>query len=166
MAIIPSPAVNFGPYGNTGTIDPTKYSRTGAANTDPGLFQLMLAQSMNNNAFNILFGNDEDSNNTSIFGSNNTAFGSSSSVFGEDILGNSSASLSSNISNNLSGGTSPALEMIARSGLIGKTVEAVRPGSKETFKGKVESVSVASGILLINVGGVNVPAENLIKVEE
>lgn len=56
--------------------------------------------------------------------------------------------------------------MITRSNLIGKTVEALLPGTKQTFTGKVESVNVNGGTLLINVGGTNVPPENLIKVTE
>lgn len=106
MAIVPPPQVDFGRFGNiglAGAVDPTKFSRTGSVNTDPGAFQVMLAQSMNNSAFNILFGTDEDSSD-STFGSGGSSSGSSSSVFGEDVLGSSA---SSPLSSNLSTGASP-----------------------------------------------------------
>jgi len=159
MAIIPNVPVNFGRYGNTGTIDTTKYSRTGSPYTNPDTFALMLAQNLTNN-IDILFG-DETTSNNSIFGSS-TNFGSGSSnafssAFGTDFSGLPTSGIT---------GVSPAMEMITRSNLIGKTVEAINPSTGQKFSGKVESVSVEGGILLINVGGTPVPPENLIKVTE
>jgi hypothetical protein len=165
MTSIPSPVVNFGQYGNTGTIDISKFTRTGSANTDPNSFALMLAQNMN--PFDILFGDENSSNSSSILGQQsffNTFPNTSSSLTG----GNSSGI---NFPSDLGGvatgfnGVSAQYEMIARSNLIGKTVEAVEPGTHKTFTGKVEGVSVAGGILLINVGGTDVPPENLINVK-
>lgn len=159
MAIIPNVPVNFGRYGNTGTIDTTKYSRTGSPYTNPDTFALMLAQNLTNN-IDILFG-DETTSNNSVFGSTtnfgSTASNSFSSAFGTDFSGLPTSGTT---------GVSPAVEMIARSNLIGKTVEAVDPSTGKQFSGKVESVSVQGGILLINVGGVSVPPENLITVTQ
>ena len=164
MAINPSIPVNFGKYGNTGTIDISKFSRTGSPYTNSDSFALMLAQNLNSN-FDILFG-DEESKNSSIFG-NTTAFGASStntsSYLGDFGINNTSdlGGLTSSTT-----GVSPALEMIARSNLIGKTVEAVNPATGKQFSGKVESVGLDGGVLLINVGGITVPPENLIQVTE
>ena len=158
MAISPSIPVNFGPYGNTGTIDITKFTRTGSAYTDPNSFALMLAQNMS--ATDILFG-DENTSNNSIFGET-TNFGSTSSIYASSAFGDVfSGAASSAIT-----GVSPAVEMIARSNLIGKTVEAIDPSTRQQFSGKVNSVSIEGGILLINVGGIAVPPENLIQVKE
>ncbi len=158
MAIVPTVPVNFGPYGNTGTLDISKFTRTGSPYTNPNNFALLLAQNMS--AFDILFG-DETTSNNSIFGEG-TNFGSTSSIYGSSAFG-SEFSGAANLDIT---GVSPALEMIARSNLIGKTVEAVNPTTGKQFSGKVESVSVEGGILLINVGGIPVPPENLIKVTE
>jgi hypothetical protein len=158
MTIIPTVPVNFGQYGNTGTIDISKFTRTGSPYTNPDNFALLLAQNMS--AFDILFG-DENTSNNSIFGESSN-FGSTSSIYQSSAFGNAfSGAANMDIT-----GVSPALEMIARSNLIGKTVEAVNPTTGKQFSGKVESVSVEGGILLINVGGTPVPPENLIKVTE
>ncbi|MFA4966693.1 MAG: hypothetical protein WC624_00515 [Candidatus Margulisiibacteriota bacterium] len=163
MAINPSIPVNFGKYGNTGTIDITKFSRTGSATTNTDNFALMLAQNMN--AFDILYGDDQ-SRDDSIFGSSvfGTAPSSTSSIFG-NVTGVNFPSDIGGVSTGYTG-VSPAVEMIARSNLIGKTVDAIDPSTRQQFSGKVESVSVQGGILLINVGGISVPPENLLTVSE
>ncbi|KAF0133323.1 MAG: hypothetical protein FD145_1341 [Candidatus Saganbacteria bacterium] len=162
MAIIPNPAVNFGSYGNTGTIDVSKFSRTGSPYTDPNSFALMLAQNMND--FDILFG-DEEKKDSSTFGSS-SLFSSSPSSVSPYFGGLTGVDIPSDIGgqNTFFTGVSPAYEMIARSNLIGKTVEAVNPSTGQKFSGKVESVSVDGGILLINVGGTLLPPENLVSV--
>jgi len=58
------------------------------------------------------------------------------------------------------------MELIARSNLIGKTVEAINPLTREKFTGKVDAVLVENGILLIDIGGTKVTPEYLIKVTE
>jgi hypothetical protein len=164
MAINPSIPINFGQYGNTGTIDISKFSRTGSPYTNSDSFALMLAQNLNSN-FDILFGNEE-SKNSSVFGNTN-AFGASSANT-SSYLGDFGINYLSDIGGQTSTttGLSPALEMIARSNLIGKTVEAINPTTRKHFDGKVESVSVQGGILLINVDGIAVPPENLVQVKE
>ena len=164
MAIIPTVPVNFGPYGNTGSIDTSKFSRTGSPYSNPDSFALMLAQNLNS-SFDVLFG-DEESKNSAVFGDTNI-FGASSSN-ASSYLGDFGVNYMSDLGGQTSGitGVSPALEMIARSNLIGKNVEAVNPATGKQFSGKVESVDVEGGVLLINVGGTSVPPENLVKVAE
>ncbi|MBU0572890.1 MAG: hypothetical protein KKH83_00200 [Candidatus Margulisbacteria bacterium] len=150
--------VNYGPYnGNIGTIDPSQFSRTGSPYTDSDYFQLYLAQALNTSSFDILFGNDEDSKN-SIFGTSSDY----SSLFGgagtfnipTDILGQGTVSST----------TSTTLELIDRAALIGKTVTAVDPTTRKEFTGTVNSVSVESGMVLIKVGDIKVPSENLVTI--
>lgn len=149
---------------NRGTIDPSQYGRTGSPYTNPDFLRLYLAQ-LDQQAYTTLFG-DEDQLNNQIFGDSSvfgTAPSSTSNLFG----GMGSATLPSDISSGLSNtGGSQYLELIARSNLVGKTVQAVNPATKQMFTGKVDSVSVANGILLLSIGGINVPPENLIKVME
>ena len=121
MIAIPNVPVNFGRYGNTGTIDISKYTRTGSPYTNPNNFSLLLAQNMSE--FDILFG-DETSSNNSIFGES-TNFGSTSSIYNSSAFGNAfSGAAGTDIT-----GVSPALEMIARSNLIGKNVDAIYPAT-------------------------------------
>ncbi len=164
MAIIPSPTVNFGPYGNTGTLDISKFSRTGSAYTNTDTFQVFLQQNMQND-FDILFGDEQTNANASVLGENsifNSSPNSNSPFYGGNISNSSYPSDLAGLTN--SSGVSPALEMIARANLIGKNVDAIDPTTRKTFSGKVQSVSVEGGIILINVDGVSVPPENLLKV--
>jgi len=167
MAIIPSPAVNFGKYGDTGTLDITKFSRTGSAYTNPDTFQVMLQQNMQSD-FDILFGNDDENNNASVLGENNifsSTPSSNSPYFGGTGSGSTLPSDLAGLSN-YSSGTSTAVEMLARANLIGKTVEAVDPSTKQTITGKVMSISAKNGQILIDVAGHDIPPENLLKVTQ
>ncbi len=152
---------------NRGTINPTQYGRTGTAYTDPNTFKLYMAQQNQNNV-NILFGDEEQFNN-SIFG-DTSVFGATPSSTSTLFGGVGSATLPSDLAGLSSTGGiasgSQYFELIAKSYLIGKTVEAVDPNTHKTFTGKVISVHKENEILKINVGGVDVLPENIIKVSQ
>lgn len=160
--------VNFGSRGNIGTIDVSKFSRSGSPYTNPDLFKLMLAQMIGGSAsdFDTLFG-DNEASDTSLFGGT-SFFGQTPSSTSPLFNGINGVSFPSDIGgqNIFNSGVSPAIELIARSNLIGKTVSAVDPATQQTISGKVSGVSVEGGIVLINVGGTKVPPENLVSVVE
>ncbi len=156
--------INWGQYGNTGTIDTSSFSRTGSAFTDPQLFELTLQQMINKSAQTLLSPSDETAEDDpfSAFSFSNS---SSSSLF----TGIGGVNMPSDLTggNILSTSQSLTMQMIARSGLIGKTVTATDPeNTSQTISGKVEGVSVDKGILLVNVGGIEVPPEYLLSVAE
>ena len=149
--------------GNTGTIDISQFDRTGSPYTNPDFLRLLNEQMFVQN-FDILFG-DEERRDSSIFGGGNVssiAPSSASPMFG----GLTGAQLPSDIGgqSTLFNGVSPQFELIARSNLIGKNVEAINPATKQKFTGEVKSVILERGMLLIDIDGIKVPAENLLKV--
>jgi len=147
--------------GNTGTVDVSQYGRTGSATTNPDFFRLYTEQLFTQN-FDVLFG-DEGVNNsvfgdTGIFG---TMPSDTSSLFG----GADQTTLPSDVSGlSTQTGGNQYLELIARSNLVGKKVEAINPLTKQKFTGTVKDISLERGILLINIDGIQVPPENLLKV--
>lgn len=151
--------------GNYGTIDPTQFGRTGSIHTNPDFASLFFAQTFTNN-FDILFG-DEERRDSSIFGGAslyNTIPNTASPLFGG--LGGLTTPSDIGGQATLTSGISPYMELIARSNLIGKTVEAINPLTRETFTGKVDAVLVENGILLIDIAGTKVTPEYLVKVTE
>lgn len=151
---------------NHGTLDPSLFTRTGSAYTDPSFLKLYMAQ-LDQQSFDTLFG-DEGLNN-SIFGSDSSnVFATSPSSTSDLFGGTGSANLPSDIAGgNLSQiGGSQYLEMVAKSNLIGKTVSAVDPATKQQFTGKVESVSLDNGVLLLTVGGKKVPIESILSISQ
>lgn len=154
------------PLSNTdrGTIDPTQFSRTGSPYTNPDFFKLYMAQ-LDQKSFDTLFA--EEGMNNSIFGDSNSIFGTVPSSTDTLFGGTGGATLPSDIGGGLSTtGGSQYMELIARSNLVGKIVEAINPQTKQKFTGKVDSVLVDNGILLIEVGGVKVPPEYLVKITQ
>ncbi len=151
---------------NYGTIDPSQFSRTGSAYSNPDFLKLYLAQ-LDQQTFSTLF--DENGAENSIFGDSSNIFGSTPSSTSSIFGGTGNTALPTDLGGALSAtdtGNSQYLELIARSNLIGKTVQALNPSTKQVFTGKVTSVSVDNGILLIEVNGIKVPPENLLKVME
>lgn len=150
---------------NRGTLNPNQFTRTGSPYTNPDFLKLYIAQ-LDNQAYNTLFG-DEDQLNNAIFGEGSvfgTTPASTSDLFGG--LGSATTN-PTDISGALtSTGGSQYLQMIAQSNLIGKTVQALDPTTRQPFTGRVNSVSVENGILLLDVGGKKIPPENLIKITE
>jgi len=145
----------------TGTVDPSQFSQTGSPYTNPDFLRLYIAQ-IEAQSFDTLFG--EEGMNNSIFGDSNM-FGSLPSTTSPLFGGMGEAMLPSDIAGATSTtGGSQYMELIARSNLVGKTVEAVDPRTGKTISGKVTSVFVENGILLIDIEGTKVPPENLTKV--
>lgn len=126
--------------------------------SDAQMFQLMLQQNLNKMI----------SSTDSMFSSSSDDDNSSDSFFGgaSDYLSSVSGSTQTSSSSIYGSGTnsSPILEMIARSNLIGKTVEATDPSTGQVISGKVNSVFYENNILLFDVGGKKIPPENLLKV--
>jgi hypothetical protein len=150
---------------NRGTLDPSQFSRTGSAYTNPEFLQLYMAQ-LDKQAFDTLFG--EEGMNNSIFGDSNSSIFGTTPTSTDPLFGGTGAStLPSDIAGSLTNtGGSQYMEMIAQSGLIGKTVQAMNPQTKQMFTGKVNSVSVENGILLIDVAGIKISPEYLIKITQ
>jgi len=149
--------------GDTGTIDISQFERTGSPYTNPDFLRLLNEQMFIQN-FDILFG-DEERRDSTIFGGAsvmNMVPSSASPMFG----GLTGVQMPSDIAGQTTffSGISPQLELIARSNLIGKTVEAIDPITKQRFTGEVKSIILERGILLIDIDGVKVPPENLLKV--
>lgn len=130
---------------NSNPIDPYKIAN-GEQYVDPQLFQLYLTASMTN--VDLLFNDNknDDNNSGDIF--------SNSSVFPQQS--NSSFPSAQSVYE----------QMIAQSGLIGKTVDAHDPETNQIFSGKVTGVTVESGKLQIIVNGITIPPENLVSVKE
>ena len=149
---------------NRGTIDPTQFSRTGSPYTNPDFFKLYMAQ-LDQKSFDTLFA--EEGMNNSIFGDSNSMFGTVPSSTNTLFGGTGGATLPSDIGAGLTAtGGSQYLEMIARSNLVGKMAEAINPQTNQKFTGRVNSVMVENGMLLIDVGGVKIPPENLVKITQ
>lgn len=143
---------------------PLNYSQThGSAGStslsDAQTFQLMLQQNMNKmiSGMDSLFESNSDNNSSS-----SDSFFGSSGDFLSSVTGSTQTSDSGIYGSGAN--TSPILEMIARSNLIGKTVEATDPSTGQTISGKVNSVFYENNILLFDVGGKKIPPENLLKV--
>jgi len=142
---------------------PLNYSKTQGTTgstslSDAQTFQLMLQQNMNKmiSGMDSIFssGSDNDNSSDSIFGSSDDYLSSitgSTQTSGSGIYGSGVNS-------------SPILEMISRSNLVGKTVEATDPNTGQVISGKVNSVFYENNILLFDVGGKKIPPENLLKV--
>ena len=148
-----------------GTIDPTQFNRTGSAYTNPNFLQLYMAQ-LDKQAFDTLFG--EEGMNNSIFGdSNSNIFGTTPSSTDPLFGGTGGSTLPSDIAGSLTSTSgSQYMQMIMQSGLIGRTVQAMNPQTKKMFTGKVKGVSVENGILLLDVDGIKITPEYLIKITE
>ncbi len=148
--------------GNTGTIDLSKFGRTGGTSTNPDFFRLYTEQLYVQN-LDILFG--EEGVNNSVFGDTGTfgtAASSTSNLFGEF----GGVTLPSDISGlTQQTGGAPYIELLARSNLPGKTVVAVNPLTKQKFTGEVKSVLIENGMILINVDGIKIPPENILEIK-
>lgn len=139
-------------------------SQVSSAYSNPELFQLQLNQAMNSMTANILFG-DEDTKNNAVFGDSSALLGSTdlSSIYGSSGSSNSLSDLFGSM------GTSTSLnyiQLIAQAYLVGKNVEAINPETKRSFTGTVNSVSLDRGQVLIDIGGIQVPPEYLLKVTQ
>jgi len=141
-------AISQVPQANIYSTGSLSNSQTAASQlSDPQLFRLMLQQQINQNLSSLFQSdNNDEENNSSILGSSNDLF---------NLSGTSSSAL-----------TSPAYQMIAQSGLIGKTVEALDPKTGQTIKGQVQGVEMIGSQIYVMVGGIPVPPENLRKITE
>ena len=141
-------AISQVPQANIYSTGSLSNSQTAASQlSDPQLFRLMLQQQINQNLSSLFQSdNNDEENNSSILGSSNDLF---------NLSGTSSSAL-----------TSPAYQMIAQSGLIGKTVEALDPKTGQTIKGQVQGVEMIGSQIYVMVGGIPVPPENLRRITE
>ena len=126
-----------------------------SGNLEPKFASMLLSQMYNNNVNSILFGSEDT-----------TGASSSGSI---DIFGSQSTTSSSTFNPLEQAGTNPAVspqyQMSVYSSLIGKTVTATKPNSSEQITGKVTSVQLQNGLIVLNVGGIQVPTGNLIKIQ-
>lgn len=132
-------------------IDPYKIA-SGQQYVDPKLFQLYLTASMTNMDMLLNDNSNSDNNNNS------------SDIF-SNITGTSQSPFQQTAST-FPSSQSVYEQMIAQSGLIGKTVSAKDPETNQVFSGKVSGVTVESGKLQIVVDGKAIAPENLISVKE
>ncbi len=148
---------------NRGTLNPDIYSSatgtSGIPVNNPDFLRLFIAQ-MSSPNLDSLFGNEE--NDTSIFG----GFGIPSST--SDLFGGFSTGIPSTSffgQNSLYSGFSPQLELAIWSNLVGKTVEVINPQTQEMTSGKVQSIVLQNGQVMLDVDGLLVPTNNLLKAK-
>ena len=141
-------AISQVPQANIYSTGSLSNSQTAASQlSDPQLFRLMLQQQINQNLSSLFQSdNNDEENNSSILGSSNDLF---------NLSGTSSSAL-----------TSPVYQMIAQSGLIGKSVEALDAKTGQTIKGQVQGVEMIGSQIYVMVGGIPVPPENLRRITE
>ncbi len=131
-------------------IDPYKIA-SGEQYVDPELFKLYLTTSMTN-MDRIL---TQDNSDTST--DNSTDFPITDFTYN---------SMQQNSPSSVSPSYSIYEQMIAKSNLIGKSVEAKDPETGSILTGKVSGITVESGKLEVLVNGKKIPPENLISVKE
>jgi hypothetical protein len=124
-------------------------------NIDPKFARMLLSQMYNNNVNTILFGSEDTTGSSSsgsidIFDTQSTASSSNFNSLGE------AANFTS---------VSPQYQMSVYSSLIGKTVTATKPLTNEQITGKVTSVQLQNGQVVLNVEGTLVPTGNLLKIQ-
>jgi hypothetical protein len=139
-------AISQVPQANIYSTGSLSNSQTASSSlSDPQLFRLMLEQQVNQNLSSLFSGdNDEENSSSSLLGSSNDVF---------NFSGTTSSAL-----------TSPVYQMIAQSGLIGKSVEALDPKTGQTIKGQVQGVEMIGSQIYVMVGGIPVPPENLRRI--
>ena len=127
-----------------------------SGNIDPKFAKMLLSQMYNNNVNTILFGNEDTTGSSStgnidIFSSQTSASSSNFNALGQTA-------------NNT--GISPQYEMSVYSSLIGKTITATKPLSNgQQITGKVSSVQLQNGQVVLNVEGTLVPTANILKIQ-
>jgi len=139
------------------------YGASSSSLSDADTFRLLMQQNLNNmiSSFNPLFSSEEEEENSS-----SSFFGSAGNFLPSSDL-NTGTNPYGQFTNQASTTNNPIiLEMISRSNLIGKTVEAIDPQTGQTITGKVQSVTYEGSLLLFDVGGKLIPPENLRRVSE
>lgn len=132
-----------------------------SGNIDPKFATLLINQMTSNNVNSILFGDNTNdgssgSDSTDIFGmqgmvpSNLQAAGAS---INNDAFGASAF-----------GGVTPQFELSVYSTLIGKTVSATDPLGGQQIEGKVSSVTLQNGNVVLDINGRSVPTNNIIRI--
>ncbi len=130
-------------------IDPYKIAR-GEQQVDPKLFQAYLRASVAN--VDALFGDDKQTDDADVFGTAQDAPSQYSNIpQAANVFPDSSQVYE---------------QMINKSGLIGKTVDATDPETKQIITGKIAGVTVESGKLQILINGKAIPPENLLSIKE
>jgi len=147
------------------SIAPAKQTNASSSNgelSQSQQFQLNLEQAITK-SFDNLFNNSSDNSDSS---------SGSSDLFSGFLPSNSTQASSNTLGGDYTGlqtstvGSSKALEMISQSNLIGKNVEAIDQSTGQKITGKVNSVSLSNNSIIFDVGGVQVPAEAMVKVAE
>jgi hypothetical protein len=110
-----------------------------------------------NNVNSILFGNDQQAASSDYLGTDmfNTTSALSPNFIGggtQDIFGQTSL-------------VSPQYEMSVYSSLIGKTITALNPETGQQITDKVTGVLLQNGKVVLDVNGVIIPTENLLKIK-
>jgi len=120
---------------------------------NPKFALALLNQMTTNNVDSILFGNDTTSSSSNIDFGISGVTGTTTNV--NDTYG--AASAFSNVS--------PQFELSVYSSLIGKTVTAIDPSSGKEITDQVKSVLLQNGKAMLDVNGVVVPPENILKIQ-
>lgn len=126
---------------------------------DPKFATILLNQMNSNNVDSILFGDqtNDQTTGTDMFGMQGMIPGN---LQGTNTMNNTDVFGASSFSN-----FNPQFEMSIYSTLIGKTVTAVNPLTGKEITEKVTSVKVQNGKVSLDLNGVTVPTENLIRVQ-
>ncbi len=125
-----------------------------SGNIDPKFASMLLSQMYNNNVNSILFGS-EDTTGSSSTGNIDIFNATSSPSSNFNVLGQT-ADYS---------GISPQYQMSVYSSLIGKTITATQPTTNKQITGKVTSVQLQNGQVVLNIGGAMIPTANILKIQ-
>jgi hypothetical protein len=128
-----------------------------SGNLDPKFAVMLLNQMSTNNVDSILLGNvnaNEPSSNIDFGVSSLTPNNIPGTTNINDTFGTSAFST-----------VNPQFELSVYSSLIGKTVTAMNPVSGKQITDKVKSVLLQNGKVMLDVNGVSVPPENLLRIQ-
>jgi len=130
------------------------YALLASGNVDPKFAVMLINQITDNNVNSIMFGSDQEQANANVLGND---------LFGAGTDGDLSSTLG--ISNPISSQPSQ-FELSVYSTLIGKTVTALNPQTNVELSGKVSSVQLQNGNVMLDVDGTLVPSQNLKKIKQ
>ena len=149
---------NFDPLTAVSSLNNTQIAASlTSGNIDPKFAVMLLNQMTSNNVNSILFGNDQQAASSDYLGTDmfNTTSALSPNFIGggtQDIFGQTSL-------------VSPQYEMSVYSSLIGKTITALNPETGQQITDKVTGVLLQNGKVVLDVNGVIIPTENLLKIK-
>ena len=133
-------------------------SKTATNNTD---FSKILLAQMSNPDLGALFSSNENGTSSSVGNSFNDLVSNTNAMMG--LAGTGSANASSGLFGQTSNSTE--LELTLWGNMIGKNIEALDRSTGETKKGKVNSVMMQDGAVVLDVDGALIAPAAIIKIQ-